>query len=286
MSGLSGKSVLVTGATPGSLGHATARALLADGADVVVTTRSAVEEAVRESGARTGHALDLSDAASVEAFSAWYAREVGQLEVLVNNAGIHLDLRSSWKEPHLTPDGYELHWRTNYLGTAHLTDRLLPLLETAQDARVVHVVSKLHTRGRNEGLFAPLSPYDSWVAYGTSKLGLVHHAGELSRRHRVTAVSVHPGSVYTHIADRGLEGHRVLSGLRRVFAPLERRALLSPEVGARTTVHCVTTADLMPGGYYARSALAEPSAEAQDQAVAALLWDETQKWLSGLPGTP
>jgi NAD(P)-dependent dehydrogenase (short-subunit alcohol dehydrogenase family) len=197
----------------------------------------------------------------------------------VNNAGIHLDLRSSWKEPRLTADGHELHWRTNYLGTAHLTHRLLPLLESAQDARVVHVVSKLHARGRNDALFGPLSPYDSWVAYGTSKLALVHHAKELSRRHQVTAVSLHPGSVYTHIADRGLEGHRVLTGLRKAFAPLERRALLSPEVGARTTVHCVTATDLVPGGYYVRSALTEPSHDAQDDAVAARLWDQTEQWV-------
>jgi NAD(P)-dependent dehydrogenase (short-subunit alcohol dehydrogenase family) len=285
MSGLSGRTVLVTGATPGSLGHATAKALVDAGADVVVTARTAVDEAVRASGGRSGHPLDLSRATSVEAFSAWYAREVGRLDVLVNNAGIHLDLRSRWQEPHLTPDGEELHWRTNYLGTAHLTARMLPLLEAAQDARVVHVVSKLHARGRNDGLFAALSPYDSWVAYGTSKLALVHHAGELSRRHPdVTAVSLHPGSVYTHIADRGLEGHRVLSRLRKAFAPLERRALLSPEQGARTTVHCATAPDLVPGGYYVRSVLTEPSDDAQDQAAAARLWVDTELWLSGLAG--
>lgn len=280
MTGLAGRTVLVTGATPGSLGHATAEALVEAGAAVVVTARTAVDLAVRAAGAHTGHALDLSDAESVDTFSTWFAEDVGRLDVLVNNAGIHLDLRSTWKEPHLTPDGHELHWRTNYLGTAHLTQRLLPLLEEAPDARVVNVVSKLHARGRNDALFAPVSPYDSWVAYGTSKLALVHHAGELSRRHPgVTGVSVHPGSVYTHIADRGLEGHRLLGGLRRVFAPLERRALLSPEQGARTTVHCATAADLVAGGYYVRGELAEPSPDARDLAVARRLWDETGKWV-------
>ena len=92
-------------------------------------------------------------------------------------------------------------------------------------------------------------------------------------------MSLHPGSVYTHIADRGLEEHRVLSALRKVFAPFERRALLSPEKGAQTSVHCVTADDLVPGGYYVRSALTTPSPDAQDEAVAARLWEQTEAWL-------
>ena len=277
------RTVLVTGATPGSLGHATARALVARGDDVVVTARSRVEEVVAAAGARTGHALDLADAESVASFADWLTREVGRLDVLVNNAGVHLDLRSQWKEPHLV-DGHEVHWRTNYLGTAHLTHALLPLLLTSDAPRVVNVVSKLHRRGTNAAVLDGVDPYDSWVAYGTSKLALIHLANELARRHPVMTASLHPGSVYTHIADRGLEEQRVLSALRRVFAPFERRALLSPEQGAATVLHCATEPAV--AGYYERSAPKEPSPDAQDAAVAAELWDRTASWLSGLPATP
>ncbi|HUR52167.1 MAG TPA: SDR family NAD(P)-dependent oxidoreductase [Mycobacteriales bacterium] len=281
---LTGRTVLVTGASPGSLGFATARSLLDWGAEVVVTTRTRTQEAVSALGpGATGHPLELADAASVEALVAWLADRLDRLDVLVNNAGIHLDLRSRWHEPQLTADGHELHWRTNYLGTAHLTHRLLPLLDAAPAPRVVTVVSKLHARGTNEALVGGPEPYDSWVAYGTSKLGLVHLTTELSRRHpRVAAASLHPGSVFTHIADRGLEDSRVLSAVRRVLAPLERRALLTPEQGAQTTLHCVGAEDLVPGGYYARCAPAAASEQAQDTAVAARLWDETVAWLEAL----
>jgi len=265
---LHGRTVLVTGATPGSLGAATGAALADWGARVVVTSRSGA----------AGERLDLADASSVEAFSAWYAREVGHLDVLVNNAGVHLDLRSKWAEPRIV-DGHEIHWRTNYLGTAHLTHRLLPLLLASDDPRVVNVVSKLHARGR----LSSSDPYDSWIAYGTSKLALIHHATELSRRHpSVRAMSLHPGSVYTHIADRGLEERRVLSFVRRAFGPLERRALLTPEQGAATTLHCATAPEVLAGGYYERCALKEPSADARDADVAASLWDETAAWLRSL----
>ena len=262
---LAGRRVLVTGAAPGSLGAATADALRSWGADVVTTRRAD---------------LDLADASSVRRFVASFS---GPLDVLVNNAGIHLDLRSSWKTPTLTADGYEIHWRTNYLGTAQLTSLLLPRLASSPDPRVVNVVSKLHTRARNADLFAARDPYDSWAAYGASKLALIHHAFELQRRCApVQGYALHPGSVYTHIADRGLEGHRVLSALRRVFAPVERRMLLSPEDGAQTTLHCATAPGLAGGRYFRDCAPADPSADALDASVSARLWDETDERLASL----
>ena len=285
---LSGRTILVTGASPGSLGFETARLLAGRGAEVVVTTRSNTAAAVAaQPHAVNGHELELSDAASVRAFAQWFGNAYGRLDVLVNNAGIHLDLRSSWKAPHLV-DGHEIHWRTNYLGSVQLTRELLPLLleraATTGDVRVVNVVSKLHERGRNDFLFAPITPYNSWVAYGTSKLALIHDASELARRHGeagLRAYSLHPGSVYTHIADRGLDGHRFLSAARRVAAPLERRTLLSPTVGARTSVHCAGEPDAV-SGYYRAGRPTEPSADARDGAVAERLWTQTEAWLAAV----
>ena len=284
---LSGRRVVVTGASPGSLGAATARALADWNAHVVITTRSDAQDAAHAIGnGVAGHSLDLTDTSSVDAFADWYAEEHDALDVLINNAGIHLDLRAKWTQPHLSADGHEIHWRTNYLGTMQLTHRLLPLLEraarTSGDARVVNVVSKLYARGRNEFLFAPLTPYHSWDAYGLSKLALVHAANEIARRYadaELRAYSLHPGSVYTHIADRGLEGRRVLTAVRRVLAPLEARTLMSPEEGAQTSLHCATAPGLAVG-YYRACAPAEPSEDARDSAVAARLWDETAAWVA------
>jgi NAD(P)-dependent dehydrogenase (short-subunit alcohol dehydrogenase family) len=268
---------LVTGAGRGSLGEATVAALRELNWRVLTTTRTC--ETTVDS-----HRLELADAASVSTFAAWLPTITDRLDALVNNAGIHLDQRSRWHQPQLV-DGREVHWRTNYLGTAQLTRLLLPLLlDTAAEhgqARVVNVVSKLHDRGRNEWLFGDLVPYDSWAAYGTSKLALVHEAAEIERRYGdrgLHGYSLHPGSVHTKVADRGLETAPVLAWLRRLAAPLERRALTTPAVGARTTVWCVTSSEAVPGGYHVRSAPAEPSPEALDATVAARLWDATTAW--------
>jgi NAD(P)-dependent dehydrogenase (short-subunit alcohol dehydrogenase family) len=276
---MAGRSVIVTGATPGSLGYETARILRDWGAQVTVTTRRDPSAAAAALGV-PAHALDLCDAASVREFATAYTSTVGRLDVLVNNAGVHLDLRKTWKSPPQV-DGFEVHWRTNYLGTAHLTHLLMPLLSTAVDPRVVNVVSKLHNRATNADLFQPRTPYDSWNAYGASKLALMHHVFELQRRCApVQGYALHPGSVYTHIADRGLAGQRLIGMLRRVAAPLERRMLLTPEAGAQTTLLCAAAPSVSGGRYYRDVAEATPAPDALDATVSARLWDETQTWLA------
>lgn len=298
---LSGRRIIVTGTAPGSIGFETARILASWGADLVVTTRSNPQVAVAALRAALGqagryaaidaHPLDLAQAESVRQFLRWYLGAHGeQLDVLINNAGVHLDLLSQWKRPRLTADGYEIHWRTNYLGTAHLTHLLLPALVAAGqargDARIVNVVSRLHARGSNAGLLAPPARYNSWDAYGRSKLALVHATFELQRRHaqssHLQAYCLHPGAVLTNIADKGLAGNPAIETVRKALAPVEALFLLTPEEGAQTSVHCATHPQAQGGLYYERCRPAQPSREAGDAQAAARLWDSTQAWLQTL----
>lgn len=290
---LRGKKMIVTGASPGSIGFATAKTLAAWGAQVIITTRHHTEAtvaALREAsgGDVQGHALDLADASSVAHFVAWYVKTQGeQLDVLVNNAGIHLDLRSQWKTPQLTSDGFEIHWRTNYLGTLHLTHLLLPLLrKTGQrngGARIINVVSILHSRGNNTDLFQSPKQYNSWVAYGLSKLALMHATVEIQRRYAADHVQVcclHPGAVFTNIADKGLAGNPFLSALRKKLAVVEGFFLLTPEEGAQTQIHCATHPGLSGGLYYRNGQPAKASIDSTDAQVSGRLWQATEQWLN------
>ncbi|MGH8461280.1 MAG: SDR family NAD(P)-dependent oxidoreductase [Stenotrophobium sp.] len=300
---LRGRKIIVTGAARGSIGYETAGILASWGATLVVTSRSNVNALVEDlrgklsgapdCGAVDGHTLDLCDTNSVNAFVEWYRRQHGErLDVLINNAGVHLDLLSQWKTPQEIADGHEIHWRTNYLGTMQLTMRLLPLLQNAAaqtgDARIVNVVSMLHDKGRNEWLFAPQEHYNSWVAYGTSKLALIHASFELQRRYaesaNVQAYCLHPGAVYTNIAGKGLAGNPVLESIRNFFAPVEAFFLLTPEEGAQTQVHCASSPDARGGLYYRECRPAPASKDSADTQVSARLWEQTQAWIGAEAG--
>jgi len=295
---LRGRFVIVTGAAPNSIGYETARQLLEQGASVTVTRRresSGLARALADAiggdavGRVQGRDLDLASGESVEAFARAYAQAPWPLDVLVNCAGIHLDLLSQWKEPRLSDDGFEIHWRTNYLGTTHLTRRLLPLLleraETTGNARVVNVVSMLHSRGRNADFFASTRPYSSWDAYGQSKLGLVHFANQIERRHGTAGLhgySLHPGEVFTNVADAGLAGNRVLLAVRSWLAPVEAFFLMTPFEGAQSSLYCATAPEAEGGLYYRNCCVSSASPEADDAEIAARLWDENEAWVASL----
>ena len=302
---LSGRRIVVTGASAGSLGHETARALAGWGARVVVTAlkdpaalKRTLRDRLRADGcdpARVAaHRLDLRDGASVATFARWYREEHGGLDVLVNNAGILLDTFARRRAPLPSADGFEIHWRTNYLGTFQLTAALLPLLvesgRATGDARVVNIVSHQHTRGRNEGFFrpgTPAAPYHSWNVYGQSKLGLIHLTTELQRRHgangSLRAVAVHPGSAYTNMIARGIAATPGLKPIRGFATQLAALVLLNPAQGAQTAIHCASGSGIVGGAYYERCTPVEPSADARNAVVAARLWEQSEAWMAGLP---
>jgi len=295
---LEGRHFIVTGCAMGSLGFSTALQLLAQGAVVSVTVRNnseAIAAALREQLAARFHQnihafdLDLSQFSSVEGFLRAYEAKALPLDVLINNAGIHLDLMSRWTSPQRSADGFEIQWRVNYLGTAHLTYRLLPLLKTSAaisgDSRVVTVVSQLHSKGLNTEFFTPQRPYNSWNAYGQSKLGLVHLTRSIDAhfaQHGISSYCLHPGAVYTNVAGKGLAGTGIIEKVRSALAPIEKLFLKTASQGAQTQIHCATAdkAILSSGGYYCDRQLSAASAEADDADVAERLWLDVQRWVT------
>ena len=309
---LSGRHVIVTGASPGSLGYETARILAGWGATVVATRvrdvalmGSSLKDDLRKRGADadnlTAHALDLRDPDSVNAFANWYRdRHQGRLHVLVNNAGIHRKTLAPRKEPPLTEDGFEVHWRTNYLGPFHLTWALLPLLQTGGlengDARVVNVSSGLHDRAGNADLFGEIAHrqlphrdrprYHSWDAYGKSKLAMNHMAFEIERRfaesHNLHGVAVHPGVVMTNLTLPQAFRGRIGKVTHRISSALASLVLLSPNAGAQTIVMCASRCLLQGCKYYERCAVAEPSADSLDADASKRLWEQSERWVGTL----
>lgn len=300
---LSGRNVIVTGCAFNSIGYQVAKVLAAWGADVVVTSLGDVEDLQQAlsdelgqhgsaAGGVTAQSMDLSDSASVIRFADWYrGHHSDELHVLVNNAGLFRDIAKRSVSPILASDGEEIHWRVNFLGTFHLTNSLLPLLQrTGQrtgDARVIITSSVVHEKGSNDRFFAEApGRYDSWESYAQSKLALVHFAFEIQRRfateHGLHSAAVHPGDVRSNLTLSGLDDQPMLKVVFRLGKPLMAPFFLSQFDGAQTTIACASAVPFRGGEYYEACTISQPSPEAMDTETARRLWDDAEEWVAGL----
>ncbi|HTN51923.1 MAG TPA: SDR family oxidoreductase [Anaeromyxobacter sp.] len=278
---LAGKVVVVTGAT-GGIGLETARGLAKLGARVAVVARDrargeAALRAVEEAGPGARPLLlvaDLASLAEVRRLAAELQATLPRLDVLVNNAGaIHQRRKAS-------PDGLELTFAVNHLAPYLLTRLLLPKLRESAPARVVTVASEAHRMGAIDWQdLQSERGYGAMRVYGTSKLMNILFAAALARRLAgtgVTSNSLHPGVVATGFGKNDPGSFRFLVRLARPF-------LLSPERGARTSVHVAAAPELVSvsGRYFKDRREATPSAAARDEASQERLW-EISAGLAGL----
>lgn len=129
---LQDRVIVVTGAAaPGSIGEAIARRAADEGAHVILTSRregDAQEAAGRlsEGGRRVaGLPLDLTDAASVEAFARRAEREAGRVDGIAHNAGFPV---TEWARPFamVEPEEYRRVFDVDVVGAIRLTKALLP----------------------------------------------------------------------------------------------------------------------------------------------------------------
>ena len=265
LSALAGRTAIVTGATSG-IGAVTARLLAEAGARVVLAVRdpskgTAVAQDIP--GETEVARLDLADLSSIAAFAdAW----TGDVDLLVNNAGIMFAPEGR------TADGFEPHIGTNHLGHFALTQRLMEHLT----GRVITVSSELHRRARLrlDDLNWERRRYRAGQAYNDSKLANVLFTAELQRRlqesgSRADAVTAHPG-----LARTGLASGALVQGLvPRLFGQDTGQAARSTLLAASPRV--ARGAYVGPAGLLnlrGEPASYDPSAAAQDGRLALELW--------------
>jgi NAD(P)-dependent dehydrogenase (short-subunit alcohol dehydrogenase family) len=274
---MQGKTVLVTGANQG-IGKATAIALAAKGAHVVLVARNADKgrAALAEvEAAGTGGAelivADLSSQEQVRRTAAELKSRHARLDVLVNNAGVFVP------ERHTTVDGLEETFALNHLGYFLLTRELLDVLQAAPEARIVNVSSEAHrgARMRWDDLQFERTPFRGFKAYGQSKLANVLFTYELARRLEGTAVTVnclHPGVIASGFGQTYGSAVSVLVKLARPF-------LLSTEEGARTSVYLASSPEVagVTGKYFSKCKPVKSNAVSYDVQSQQKLWSLSEQ---------
>ena len=281
---MQGRTVIVTGSSSG-IGLVTACELARMGARVVMICRPGphVDDARRRVEAAAGTpsrvellSADLSSLASVRAVAAEFLRTHDRLHVLVNNAGLYLP------ERRVTADGFEATFATNHLGPFLLTRLLLDVLRASAPSRIICVASEAHRMGRIA--FDDLQGQETFRgmrAYAQSKLANILFVRELARRLAgtgVTANSLHPGVVRTGF------GHDA-GGFMNWGTRLVSRFMITPEVGARTSIHLASSplVENVTGLYFARCKTRTPAAAARDDATARRLWDVSERLVGLAP---
>jgi NAD(P)-dependent dehydrogenase (short-subunit alcohol dehydrogenase family) len=273
---MTGKTVIVTGANSG-IGRGAARALADANARVVLAVRNtdkgkSAADSLR--GQTEVRALDLASLDSVREFAQTWE---GDIDLLINNAGVMIPPLSRTKE------GFELQFGTNHLGHFALTNLLLDNVK----GRVVTVSSSAHKFGKIDfdDLNWETRSYKAWRAYGQSKLANLLFTSELQRRltaagSPVLANAAHPGYAATNLQFQS--GQRLFD----VISVVGNRLFAQDENGGALPTLYAAVADI-PGNSFAGPSgfmearggakLVGRTDAAKDDGVARRLWDVSEE---------
>ncbi|WP_235827954.1 SDR family oxidoreductase [Brevibacillus migulae] len=209
---MKGKLVLITGGTRG-IGKITAEWLAREGAAVCVTSRHASPDlpaAPLQTGTISTAKLDVTDEDSIFRLFAWLEEQHGQLDVLVNNAGIGIfkPLADTTREE------WEAVIATNLTGLFLCSREAYRLMKRKGGGRIINLSS-----------ITGYMPIPHNGAYGSSKhavRGLSQICNEEWKEDRVFVTTVSAGAVATEITDD------------RMFDPAD---MLKPEEIAEAILH-------------------------------------------------
>ncbi|MET0860823.1 MAG: SDR family oxidoreductase [Microbacterium sp.] len=193
--GIEGRIALITGADSG-IGWHTAQALLDEGAIVVISDQDQDQldaAAVRLAGARDrvhAFAADITDLASLEALHDAVQQAVGDIDILVQSAGV-TGAQGLFHE--IDDAGWVETLEIDLLGPVRLVRQFLPSLRKGGWGRIVFLASE-----------DAVQPYDDELPYCAAKAGILALSKGLSRSYAsegllVNAVS--PAFISTPMTD-------------------------------------------------------------------------------------
>lgn len=188
---LRGKKVVVTGASKG-IGLGIARAFAEEGADVVLCARSeaALKRAAAEIADAHGvgahpFAADLSTAEGIASLATHAVKQLGRIDVLVNNAGA---IPGGTIES-IDDDTWHRAYDLKLWGYVRLCKALLPQMKQQGSGVIVNIIGNAGKR-----------PSAGYIAGGIANAGLMNFTAGLAQEggpHGVRVVAINPGPIRT-----------------------------------------------------------------------------------------
>jgi len=201
---MDGKICIITGATSG-VGYEASKELAKAGAKVIMIVRSKekAEQLCAELRAvkNTGHRYfiaDFTDLKQVRKASQDILVQYPKIDVLINNAGVHMTTRQ------LTNDGHEMAFCVNHLASFLITSLLLKRMVESAPSRIIQINSEGHRFDglKIDDLTWANRRYKGLKGYGASKtaqLMTVWELNDLLQGKGVTINAMHPGAVKSKI---------------------------------------------------------------------------------------
>lgn len=211
---------LITGANQG-IGLATAKQLAKDhGHHVIIGSRDAIAGAnaaasIREDGLQASNVqLDITSQDSIDNAADAITKQFGRLDVLINNAGILIDLRTNETFRNIITQTMN----TNVIGTACTTEAMIPLLRKSAFPRVVFVSSRMGSLAQSTVRDTNFYAID-YKTYDASKAAVNMLALNYSRILEDTGARVNiacPGYVATKLTGYTQYGRTPEDGAKRI----------------------------------------------------------------------
>ena len=188
---LTGKTALVTGAT-GGIGGSIARALHAQGARVALsgTRREVLDALAAELGGATVLPCDLSDKAAVEALVPSAEAALGQLDILVANAGVTKDNLFV----QMRDEDWEQVLNVNLTATFRLARAAVKTMMRRRFGRLIGITSVVGVTG-NPG-------QSNYTAAKAGMIGMFKSIAKEYAKRGVTANCVAPGFITSRMTDK------------------------------------------------------------------------------------
>jgi 3-oxoacyl-[acyl-carrier protein] reductase len=256
---LQGKTAFITGGSRG-LGEAMAHALLAAGANVALCARSTKE--LEETSERLGREfsiqrvyafpLDVTEFSAVKDSMDRILKRFGDLQILVNNAGVYGPMGSLWLT---SAEEWDVALRINIQGSVYPIRAVVPHFLKKSYGKIIQISGGGAT-----------NPLPRITAYAASKAAVVRLAESVAQDLKGTGIDVNaiaPGALNTKMMDELLEAGPELVG-QEFFSKMKKVADQGGtplEVGARLAVF-----------------LASPASDGITGRLISAPWDRWEEW--------
>jgi NAD(P)-dependent dehydrogenase (short-subunit alcohol dehydrogenase family) len=275
---LDGKICVITGATSG-VGYQAAKRLAEGGASILIVCRNpekgetVANELKQEYDTESQVILaDFSNLDQVRSAAQAILDSGTNIDVLINNAGIHRTTRT------LTPEGHEIVFCVNHLASFLFTRLLLERMLENSPARILQINSQGHRFGGLDidDLTWAKRRYRGIQGYGASKVAQLLTVWEFAEKlagQGVTINAMHPGEVRTNI---GMDNGPLYRFYQNV---LLRPILQAPEISGEAIYYLAAAPEMetVTGRFFNKTTEENPTTFALDRVMGKKIWERSEK---------